>query len=218
MACINKYGDHIYEYDNFNMSDLDSNKSVFVKAKKRINCNENLKLLYINSGIFLYGNKKAEKYFPSLIDGRIISIEAIVIVSAGLNKYVIGVKDICTNWTGPIRGTVEKNESIEECLYREIEEETGIVSKDIVWKNKSRVLKYDRYEYGLKFQSVAHQFFVHVKMTQNRLNDLRNYCSAEIEKVSLVPVCQFSKKNQTGFNHLQEYVIRAVLKRFKIIK
>ena len=184
---VNVYGDYIYNLglNKINLDELDRDSSVIVKSNLKYEDTDTFKFLVEDRGVYFYGNILAQKIFPHLFDGKIVSINVTIVIN---NKFVLGVKDTSRPLITLINGQRESGETAEQCAIREIQEETGIQQNEITSILETNVTSYSKEQYGHKFRAQSHSFVVHVTLDKLRLRKINSHTNEEIDKVILIQI------------------------------
>ena len=151
---------------------------------------DEFKLMVKTDNNFMYANVLAQKDFPGFDCGKLRRVRAVIIIKVRDQKKrkILGVR---TGWANPIKnvsGTVNRGESVRQCLIREIEEETNIKPFEITSITYCNATEYTTILHGHKIPARCTLFEVRVHLSARRLAQIKNYSSSEIVKVHIVRV------------------------------
>ena len=148
---------------------------------------DKFKFLAEDKGLYFYGNLLAQRYFPHLFEGKIISVHVSIIIN---NKFVLGVKDRYRPLITLVSGQCLKNELPVQCAIREIEEETGVRADEITSITETNVTSYTKDQYDHKFSAQCHRYVIHATLDKTRLREINTYNNEEIDKVVILQITQ----------------------------
>ena len=215
---VNEYGDYIFDLRGIGVEEIDlrkfpTNKPVIIKTAGRCVEAGDYKFMLVDRNVYFYTNTKTLTFFPYLYGGQIISIQAIIIVNG---KYIVGVKDITKRYFTVVNGQRQKDESVENCVIREITEETGIKATEIQSMIQTSVKTYIKKQYYHDFRAKSYCFKVDAKLDENKCSKVQLRKTQEIGKVNFVRINKFLQIQVPHWSPQSLFLIQNSLK-YKLI-
>lgn len=190
---IDRYGNVIYNIvGQYNIDNLQSdNECVIIKINKRV---ETKKFKYVVKlyNVHVYANPKAMVNLPVPVFGKLRSSACIAIVAGPKWNYIVGVKSRDKNWVSMVRGGRNYGESAAQCMLRELKEETSISSSEIESIEEIDLINYMRPYLKYNYPGECQRYLIHITLSKDRIDEIRNYKNDEIEKVYLIRIPRFN--------------------------
>ena len=186
-----KYKDQIYDVLKFEPTLIDwtvfpTEKQVIIKtsgpAKAGVDTG-NFELVFVHHGVFFYSNINYPRLIPYLYDGYIYALRIVVVING---KRVVGVKHTGTNYYISINGKKQGLESFEECVAREVNEQTGITPTNILSIQPLHQKMYTKALFNHAFKFKSFDVKVVVALDQTQINQTFAHKSDQISTVTLL--------------------------------
>lgn len=216
---FDRYGTKIYTLENrTDVDNLDENEIIVIKCLEHLE-SQKFKHMFDFEQYHIYGNARAIREMPIPKDGIVYSSAAVVVISGEKFNYVIGIKDRHKRLVTTVRGGREDFESFQQCIIRELFEETSIQSHEIQGISLIDNTTYDRCYLDFILPGQCERYLIWVKCTNKRIQEIINYQTYEILKVHIIRVSNIFKNNHTkainwNFNELK--FIKKIIKSHKI--
>lgn len=200
---INVYGDTLVEIDsedvlNKFLSEL--NEDTLTPYIIHYHCESEtpniipkFKYITYRNGVNVYANDAVIKKCPKLIKGMVSGSTVSLQVKYEDVVYHVFVKDRTKKYITNPAGTLEYNETHEQCASRECKEETGL-NVEITEKDLIGSFGYTYTLFEMKWPGEAKIYKCIKKLTKDEFEMMKTFECDEIEKVHLVPSQSLQKE------------------------
>ena len=144
----------------------------------------------------IYANKLAIEQCPSIIDGIIYSSLVHLIVHCTDQRFIILIREKSKRRLSMPGGTRLPDETSEECAYREVYEETGILTNTLKCKKlipKGSFKQYGTWSLGLRWPHKTVLYTLELTLDRKEFNSMYSHKTDEVLSVVVVPEYQLSK-------------------------
>lgn len=205
---INKYGNIIITTTdgNINVKEYNVNKdAIIVKSSLRLDIDKcadfeyatitnGLKYITYKNGFYIYGNEVTRNICPTIVDDKVRGCLMIVQAITPTCNYIIMNKNKNMDYIKNPSGMRNEGENSFSCCVRKLELETGILPDEIKSINQIGKFSFNTVVYDDTYINNMKIYYVKVKLSDERLNLIKQFQLDAIEKVYTIKLDDIDKE------------------------
>lgn len=208
---VNENSEYIYDFRymesdkiNLNMCS-DVKKPVIIKTSGLCKPSDVYKLILVDQDVYFYSKYENANIMPYLYDGKIMMMQAIIRIN---KKYILGIKEKNQKNFNLVCGQLQKYETMDECIIREISDKINIRAKDISSIKKLMSYPSMKTQYQHQFRAIDTIFVIDITVKAERYRKIQSKKKSQSHQILFISIENFLQTQPHVWSPLSRSLIQ----------